>query len=127
MERGSFPFPAAFVGSKDLPCAVWLLFPISHSLLDLLLGWEVGLPLSVVSFPSLSSELAEGGDEVDLSLTEGLPGEFIARIFPWVCLHLLQGKPFPHSLARGGGRSRIYFPKSQIWGCFLCPTEKLLH
>lgn len=91
------------------------LFPVSHSLLDLLLGWEVGVPLSaeaVVSLPSLSSELAGGGDEVDLSLTEGLPGEFKARSFPWVCLHLLQGKPFPHSLAGGGGRGRIYFPKS---------------
>lgn len=117
VERSSFPFPAAFVGSKDLPCAVWLLFPISHSLLDLLLSWEVGLPLSVVSFPSLSSELAGGGNEVDLSLTKGLPGEFKARIFPWVCLHLLQGKPFPHSLAGGGGRGRIYFPKSGAVSC----------
>lgn len=64
-KGAAFPFPAAFVGFKDLPCTVWgqVTLPFCHSLLDLPLGWEVGRPLSaeaLVSFP-LSSELAGEG------------------------------------------------------------------
>lgn len=62
----AFPFLLLLLAPKisHALCGARSLFPISHSLLDVLLGWEVGMSPSaeaVESFPSLCSQLTGGG------------------------------------------------------------------
>lgn len=76
-KGAAFPFLLLLLAAKTsraLPGARSLL-PVSGSWLG---SWDASICRGVVSFPSLSSELPGGGDEMDLSPTEGLPGEFKA-------------------------------------------------